>query len=207
MMLSIVTPAFNEASNLDALYARIVTAMGGLGLAWEWLVVDDHSPDGTFACLERLAALDPRVRGLRLARNGGSHVAIACGLHHARGDAAVMMAADLQDPPETLGAMVEKWRAGAQVVWATRRSRPGDRGHSWFAAVYYWTMRKAVGLHEIPARVTFTRLFSEGIVQHLGGSRPTDIDEIWGGHHGTLWARRSLLVTMETPEAANFLVS
>jgi glycosyltransferase involved in cell wall biosynthesis len=152
MMLSIVTPAFNEASNLDALYARLVTVMGGLGLDWEWLVVDDHSPDGTFACLERLAALDPRVRGLRLARNGGSHVAITCGLHHARGDAAVMMAADLQDPPETLGAMVEKWRAGAQVVWATRRSRPGDRGHSWFAAVYYWTMRKVVGLPEIPAR-------------------------------------------------------
>jgi glycosyltransferase involved in cell wall biosynthesis len=151
-MLSILTPAFNEAANLEALHARIVDTMARLEGEWEWVIVDDHSRDTTFAVIERLAAADPRVRGIRLARNSGSHVAIACGLHHVRGDAAVMMAADLQDPPETLGAMRERWRGGAQVVWATRRERPGQPSHRGFAAAYYWIMRNVVGMKEMPAR-------------------------------------------------------
>jgi dolichol-phosphate mannosyltransferase len=79
-------------------------------------------------------------------------VAITCGLHHVRGDAAVMMASDLQDPPETLGALLQKWRAGAHVVWATRREQPGDQTHAGFASIYYWIMRNIVGMKEIPAR-------------------------------------------------------
>ena len=106
-MLSILTPAFNEAANLPALYARLVATMRGVGGDWEWVIVDDHSRDETFAVIEALALRDSRVRGFRLARNSGSHVAITCGLHHVAGDAAVMMAADLQDPPETLASMVD----------------------------------------------------------------------------------------------------
>ena len=151
MLLSILTPAFNEASNLDALYARVAAVTAPLGVEWEWLIVDDHSRDETFAVIQRLAAADPRVRGVRLARNSGSHVAITCGLHLVRGDAAVMMAADLQDPPETLGAMLERWKAGAQVVWAVRRERPGERAHAGFAALYYWLLRRVVGMTEMPA--------------------------------------------------------
>src|SRR5688572_29639376 len=151
-MLSILTPAFNEATNLEALYARVVAAAAQLGVEWEWLIVDDHSRDETFAVIERLAASDARVRGVRLARNSGSHVAITCGLHLVRGDAAVMMAADLQDPPETLGALLQKWRSGAKVVWATRREQPGDQTHAGFASIYYWIMRNVVGMKEIPAR-------------------------------------------------------
>jgi glycosyltransferase involved in cell wall biosynthesis len=151
-MISILTPAFNEEANLDALYARLSQSMASLGEEWEWLLIDDHSRDDTFAIVQRLAAADPRVRGIRLARNSGSHVAITCGLHHVRGDAAAMMASDLQDPPETLGALLQKWRGGAQVVWATRRQRPGDSTHAGFAAVYYWIMRYVVGMTEIPER-------------------------------------------------------
>jgi len=154
MRLSIVTPAYNEAQNLPALYDRLAGAMAALGVAWEWIVVDDHSRDGTFAEIERLAMRDPRVHGVRLSRNSGSHAAIACALHLASGDAAVMMAADLQDPPETLGPMIERWRAGAQVVWAVRRQQPGDRRGAAFSALYYWIMRRVVGLTEMPARGT-----------------------------------------------------
>jgi glycosyltransferase involved in cell wall biosynthesis len=150
-MLSILTPAFNEAANLEALHARLVATMSTLALEWEWLVVDDHSRDGTLGALARIADRDPRVRGIRLARNSGSHVAIQCGLHHVSGDAAVMLAADLQDPPETLGAMLDRWRDGAHVVWATRRVRPGDSAHAGFAALYYWIMRRVVGMTEMPA--------------------------------------------------------
>lgn len=151
MLLSILTPAFNEATNLDALYARVAAATTQLGVEWEWLIVDDHSRDDTFAVVQRLAAADARVRGVRLARNSGSHVAITCGMHLVRGDAAVMIASDLQDPPETLGAMLERWKSGAQVVWAVRRQRPGETTHAGFAAIYYWLMRHVVGMKEMPA--------------------------------------------------------
>jgi polyisoprenyl-phosphate glycosyltransferase len=151
-MISIVTPAFNEAANLPVLYERLVAAMRDVGGDWEWIVVDDHSRDETFAVIEALALRDARVRGFRLSRNSGSHVAITCGLHQVDSDAAVMMAADLQDPPETLASMVARWRQGAQVVWATRRVRPGDPSHRGFAALYYWMMRRLVGMTEMPAR-------------------------------------------------------
>ena len=82
-MLSLVTPAFNEAANLQALYDRVTGTMATLGDEWEWIVVDDHSADGTFTRIRDLAARDARVRGLRLARNSGSHMAITAGLHHA----------------------------------------------------------------------------------------------------------------------------
>ena len=151
-MLSILTPAFNESVNLARLHARLTQTMAQLGEEWEWLIVDDHSHDDTFAVIQRLAVTDSRVRGIRLARNRGSHVAITCGLHHVRGDAAVMMASDLQDPPETLGALLQKWRGGAQVVWASRREQPGAQAHAGFASIYYWIMRNIVGMKEIPAR-------------------------------------------------------
>jgi polyisoprenyl-phosphate glycosyltransferase len=151
-MISIVTPAFNEAANLPALYDRLVAAMRDVGGDWEWIVVDDHSRDETFAVIEALALRDARVRGFRLSRNSGSHVAITCGLHQVDSDAAVMIAADLQDPPETLASMVARWRQGAQVVWATRRVQPGDPSHRGFAALYYWMMRRLVGMTEMPAR-------------------------------------------------------
>ena len=151
-MISIVTPAFNEAGNLPALYERLLAAMREVGGDWEWIVVDDHSRDDTFAVIEALALRDARVRGFRLSRNSGSHVAITCGLHQVDSDAAVMMAADLQDPPETLATMVARWRQGAQVVWATRRVQPGEASHRGFAALYYWMMRRLVGMTEMPAR-------------------------------------------------------
>ena len=154
MRLSIVTPAFNEAMNLDSLYQRLVPAMQAAGVDWEWVIVDDHSRDATFDVIERLAVRDPRVSGVRLSRNSGSHAAITCALHEVGGDAAVMMAADLQDPPETIAPMLERWRRGAQVVWAVRREQPGPARHAWFAVLYYWIMRNVVGMKEMPAKGT-----------------------------------------------------
>ena len=152
MMLSVLTPAFNEAANLPELYERLAAAMTALAVDWEWVIIDDHSADDTFLVISQLAARDPRVRGIRFARNAGSHAAITCGLHQVRGDAAVMVAADLQDPPETIAAMLGRWRQGAKVVWAVRRQQPGRRSHAGFAALYYWIMRRVVGLKDIPAR-------------------------------------------------------
>lgn len=151
-MLTLVTPAYNEALNLRAMHARIAAAMDTVGEPWEWIVIDDHSGDATFDVVRALASADARVRGLRLARNEGSHIAIIAGMQHAQGDAAVVMAADLQDPPETIAAMLGAWRGGAQVVWATRRRQPGAPAHAGFAAVYYWIMRRVAGLTNLPER-------------------------------------------------------
>jgi glycosyltransferase involved in cell wall biosynthesis len=152
-VISIVTPAYDEAGSLPLLYERLTGVMATNGAGdWEWLIVDDHSRDETFAVVERLVGENPRVRGLRFARRSGSHAAIRCGLHHARGDAAVILAADLQDPPETIQVLLERWRAGARVVWAERRVQPGERGHVSFATLYYWMMRRVVGMTDMPAR-------------------------------------------------------
>lgn len=175
MTLSIVTPAFNEASNLPMLYDRLAAALADQGVEWEWIIVDDHSRDRTFAVVEDLARRDGRIRGLRLARNSGSHLAIACGLHHASGDAAALLAADLQDPPEMLGDMLARWRDGAQVVWAVRRQRPGERHHQGFAAVYYWIMRRLVGLADMPARGADSFLIDRVVVDAFCASTERNV--------------------------------
>lgn len=122
--LSFVLPAFGEAENLAQLFPRLL-AQSQLAEKLEVVVVDDHSPDHTFTVVREWAARDERVRGLRLARNSGSHMAILCGLQAATGDAMIVLAADGQDPPEAAGQLVEAWSAGAQVVWAVREAR-GD---------------------------------------------------------------------------------
>ncbi|MCC7418328.1 MAG: glycosyltransferase family 2 protein [Acidobacteria bacterium] len=149
-LLSVVTPAYNEADNLPLLAERLSQALDPADLDWEWVVVDDHSADDTFGVLARLAAAQPRIRALRFARNFGSHAAIACGLEEARGDAVVMLAADLQDPPEVIPRLLERWREGAHVVWAVRARRDGEgRSTLVFSRIYFWIMRHVVGLKEV----------------------------------------------------------
>jgi polyisoprenyl-phosphate glycosyltransferase len=147
-----VIPAYNEAANLPALYDSIQKAMRSLSLDWECIIVDDHSADATFSVLSALATQDSRVRGLRLARNQGSHLAITCGLHHAEGDCAVVLAADLQDPPELIPKLLESWQTGAQVVWAAREKREGEKTSTLaFARLFYFLMRHMVGIRDMPA--------------------------------------------------------
>lgn len=144
MKITIVTPAFNEEDNLPALYSRIAGLdWASAGHDWEWMVVDDHSRDRTPLCLREIIARDRRVKTLRFARNFGSHAACFAGLERCTGDAAVILAADLQDPPETIFPLAEKWREGARVVWAVRKDRPGESFLTLlFARLYYFMMRK-----------------------------------------------------------------
>lgn len=150
--ISIVAPAYNEAQNLRVLYDRLCQTMQGQGVEWEWIVVDDHSTDDTFAVAAAIARDDARVRVIRLARNHGAFIAIACGLREARGDCAVALAADLQDPPELIPQLLTPWREGAQVVWAARRRREGEtRSTIALARLYYFIMRRVFGMTELPA--------------------------------------------------------
>ena len=151
--ISIVTPAFNEDANIQRLYERICAALDPLaGAKWQWIVVDDHSADNTFQTVAAIALRDSRVRGLRLSRNSGSHVALRLGLSKIQGNCAVALVGDLQDPPEIIADMLEVWRGGTQVVWAVRESRKGEGATKVaLSRLYYWIMRRIVGLKDLPS--------------------------------------------------------
>jgi dolichol-phosphate mannosyltransferase len=148
--LSVVTPAYREQENLPVLHARLKAVFDGLDIDWEWIIVDDHSPDGTYAVASQLAT-DRRIRCLRLARNSGSHVSALCGLADATGDCAVLLAADLQDPPEAIPALLAEWRKGSHIVWAVRADREGESASVLlFSRLYWWLMRTLSELKDLP---------------------------------------------------------
>jgi polyisoprenyl-phosphate glycosyltransferase len=123
-LLSVVAPVYNEQELLDEFYARVCSALAGLD--FELVLVDDGSVDTTPAILHRLASSDPRVHVVYLSRNFGHQTALTAGLDHAKGDAVVMLDADLQDPPELIPKMLDHWRAGCDVVYAVREHRQGE---------------------------------------------------------------------------------
>jgi glycosyltransferase involved in cell wall biosynthesis len=122
--VTVVLPIFNEEEVLPELLARLTAVFDGQpDVRWDALLVDDGSRDRSPELIRAQAARDPRFQLLELSRNFGFQAALAAGLTHARGDAVVTMDADLQDPPECIPEMVARWREGAQVVRAVRRSR------------------------------------------------------------------------------------
>jgi polyisoprenyl-phosphate glycosyltransferase len=123
-LLSVVAPVYNEEALIGEFYARVCAALEGL--PFELVLVDDGSSDGSAMALDRLAAEDPRVRVVFLSRNFGHQTALTAGLDHARGDAVVMLDADLQDPPELISRMLDHWKAGCDVVYAVREHREGE---------------------------------------------------------------------------------
>ncbi len=123
-LLSVVAPVYNEEATIEEFYGRVCSAL--TGVSFELVLVDDGSTDSSAVVLERLAAGDPRVRVVFLSRNFGHQTALTAGLDHARGDAVVMLDADLQDPPELINTMIDHWRAGCDVVYAVREAREGE---------------------------------------------------------------------------------
>lgn len=150
-MLTVVTPAYNEENNLADLYPRLKEVLEGMGVEWEWLIIDDHSSDNTFEVISKLAEEDPRVRGMRLSRNSGSHNGLLCGLTHAKGDAVIGMSADGQDPPKLISKLFAQWEKGSQVVWAARKPEKNDQtSNRFFGRLYYFLMRNIVGIKNLP---------------------------------------------------------
>jgi len=123
---SVVIPVFNEQDCLVELYNRLIPVMTGLGREFEIIFVDDGSTDRSLAMITDLAHRDDRVRYLSFSRNFGHEAASTAGLDHAAGAAVILIDADLQDPPETIPALVAKWHEGYQVAYAERRTRRGE---------------------------------------------------------------------------------
>ncbi|HEV3140609.1 MAG TPA: glycosyltransferase family 2 protein [Vicinamibacterales bacterium] len=142
-LVSIVVPVFNEEANLQRFHDAVSAVMLSIAECdWEFVFVDDGSRDRSFGVVEALRSRDNRVTALRFARNFGSHVAIAAGIDYCHGDCAVIMAADLQDPPEVLREFVDRWREGYDVVWGARSGRDDGALRGWFMKAFYAAVRR-----------------------------------------------------------------
>lgn len=137
-LLSVVAPVFNEEETILEFHRRTCAALEGL--PFELVLVDDGSTDGSAALLREIADSDPCVRVLSLSRNFGHQAALTAGLDEARGDAIAMIDSDLQDPPELLAGMLERWRDGVDVVYAVRRSRQGESRFKLKSAAWFYRL-------------------------------------------------------------------
>jgi glycosyltransferase involved in cell wall biosynthesis len=138
-LLSVAAPMHDEEDTAAKFHARVVAALDGI--PFELVIVDDGSRDGTGAVLAELASRDERVKVVTLSRNFGHQAALTAALEHARGDVVVMLDGDLQDPPEAIPAMLDRWREGADVVYAVRTRREGETAFkrttaSWFYRLF-----------------------------------------------------------------------
>ncbi len=170
-VFSIVAPAYNEERNLPLLCSRIAEVMDGRREPWELILVNDGSRDATLEVMMGLRARDPHVAVVNLSRNFGKEIATTAGLDHARGDAVIVIDADLQDPPELIPELVAAWRRGFDTVYAQRRERQGE---TWLkrasAAAFYRLLRHATSV-PIPADTGDFRLMSRRVVDALGQVR------------------------------------
>jgi len=164
---SIVAPVFNELDNLPELYRRVQEVMSATRETWELVLVDDGSTDGSTERILELAKQDKHVRPVIFARNFGHQPAITAGWDYARGEAVVIIDADLQDPPEAIPELIAKWREGYEVVYAVRAEREGE---TWFkkttAALFYRIVRRITDV-KIPVDTGDFRLMDRKVVDVL----------------------------------------
>ena len=167
-MISIIAPVYNEEEVLHSLYERIHEVMEETGEEWELMLVNDGSRDRSAEIIEELNQLDGRVRGLSFSRNFGFQEAVTAGLHHVSGDAVVLTDADLQDPPEVIPQMIEKWKEGYDVVYGVRAEREGE---TWFklvtAKLFYRIIHRITSVN-IPLDTGDFRLMDRRVVDAIG---------------------------------------
>ena len=148
--LSIVIPVFNEEVNIVPMYERLLAALSDRVAGLDILYVDDGSADASWEKIGELADRDARVRGLRFARNFGHQAALTAGVDAATGRAVVIIDGDMQDPPEVIPEMVDRWREGFEVVYGQRKKRDGE---TWFklatASAFYRILRRITNV-DIP---------------------------------------------------------
>jgi len=164
---SIVAPIYNEEGNIARLYERITKVLESTGETWELVTVNDGSRDKSFELLTELAHKDHRIKVVNFARNFGHQLAVTAGLHHTSGDAVIIIDADLQDPPELILDMIERWKAGYHVVYAVRQERKGE---SWFklltAKLFYRIIYRITDV-DIPLDTGDFRLMDRKVVDAL----------------------------------------
>jgi dolichol-phosphate mannosyltransferase len=168
MLLSVIVPCFNEEAVLPSTHERLMNVLRTLGdLRFEIIYVDDGSRDQTQKILAELQAENPEVRVLKLSRNFGHQVAVTAGLEQAAGDALVVIDADLQDPPEVIPEMVQRWLEGNHVAYASRIAREGEsRFKLWTAKAFYRFINR-ISDTRIPVDTGDFRLMDREVVDVL----------------------------------------
>lgn len=164
---SIIAPIYNEIDNLPELYRRVKKVMDSSGEPWELLLVDDGSTDGSTEGIRELAQKDKTVRPIIFARNFGHQVAITAGWDYARGDAIIIIDADLQDPPETILELAKKWKEGYEVVYAVRAEREGESWFKKFTAAMFYRLIYSITDVKIPVDTGDFRLMDRKVVNVL----------------------------------------
>lgn len=187
-LVSIIVPMHNEALNIQPLYEELSRHIRKLAYRFEIIFVDDGSSDESVALVERLAKKDKRVRLIEFARNFGKEPAISAGLHAAKGDAAIMIDADLQHPPQLIGTFLEKWKKGAEVVVGVKQYSKDEKWFKkWCSARFYTIMQRVANTRITPhasdyrlidrkvmkvfARMTERNRITRGIIDWVGFKR------------------------------------
>jgi polyisoprenyl-phosphate glycosyltransferase len=168
---SIVAPVYNELNNLAELTRWVREVMTSIQGTWELLLVDDGSTDGSTDRIRELAKLDEHIRPVIFARNFGHQIAVTAGLDYARGDATIIIDADLQDPPEVIPDLISKWKEGYEVVYAVRLEREGE---TWFkkisAGLFYRIIYRITDV-KIPLDTGDFRLLDRKVVDVMNRMR------------------------------------
>lgn len=167
MFLSIVVPCYNEDAILRELHRRLLAVLEQIDCSFEIIYTDDGSHDGTVHLLREFQENDARVRLVSLSRNFGHQIAVTAGLEHARGEAVVIIDADLQDPPEVIPEMIERWRDGYQVVYGLRAGRAGETTFKLWSAKLFYRLLNRLSEIEIPLDVGDFRLLDRRVVDVL----------------------------------------
>ena len=164
---SIVAPCYNEEGNLNELYRRIREIMDQTGANWELVLINDGSADRTAEMMRELHTADSRVHFIDFARNFGHQIAVTAGLDYAQGEAVIIIDADLQEPPELILEMIEKWKEGYQVVYAVRRERKGESWFKLFTAKLFYRIIYRITDVNIPLDTGDFRLMDRKVVDAL----------------------------------------
>ena len=210
-LLSIVVPCHNEEAVVAATHERLVAAVAETGMDLEIVYIDDGSRDGTLHQLETIAARDGRAQVLELSRNFGQQAAMSAGLAHARGDAVVIIDADLQDPPEVIPDMVSRWREGVDVAYGRRRSREGETAFKLVTASLFHRFFASLMPYKVPVDTGDFKLLDRAVVdavcrlpekrRYLRSLVP------WAGfRHEPVWYDRQARLAGETKYSARRLL-
>lgn len=168
---SIAVPVYNERESLPELYQRVQDVMDAQRESWELILIDDGSSDGSTEIIQELAQADKRVRPVIFARNFGHQIAITAGLDYSRGEAIVIMDADLQDPPEVIPDLIAKWREGFEVVYAIRESREGETWFKKATAAFFYRLINRITDVNIPLDTGDFRLLDRAVADTLNSMR------------------------------------
>jgi dolichol-phosphate mannosyltransferase len=167
LKLSLIVPCFNEESVIETFYKRAINVLCQISYSYEIIFVNDGSRDRTLNILMEMSNVDPHVKLIDLSRNFGHQIAVSAGIEHSTGDLVILIDADLQDPPELIPQLIEKWRDGYDVVYAVRKNRQGESWFKkWTANKFYRTINRLSDV-DIPLDTGDFRLMTKDVVNQL----------------------------------------